>query len=188
MGLEDILKRMEEDAEKKIRELDEDYKRKREELERTFGEELKQIEDANRAEFEAHKKRIKEELLSRARSELKMKLLAEKEKILDSVFESAFNRIAQLDEHEYAEFYSNKLGQLNLSSGEFVVGKADKDRLSKILDGYIRSGKFGLRVSEDFSYGFILDAGKIRYDFRLDSIINEIRFAVEDKVAKILFG
>ncbi|MGB9561205.1 MAG: hypothetical protein ACPL6C_00170, partial [bacterium] len=121
MGLDDIIKRMEEEAEEKIREIREEYKLKREKLEKTFNDQLQKIIEDNKTDAILNKNKIKEELLSKHRTELKLRLLAEKEKIVNTAFEESLKRIRNAPPNEYEEFFKNKLLALkNVSSGDFV--------------------------------------------------------------------
>ncbi len=189
MGLDDIIKRMEEEAEEKIREIREEYKLKREKLEKTFNDQLQKIIEDNKTDAILNKNKIKEELLSKHRTELKLRLLAEKEKIVNTAFEESLKRIRNAPPNEYEEFFKNKLLALkNVSSGDFVIGKNDKDKLAGLFDGYVKSGNFRLTISDSIEHGFLLVTEKVVYDFTLENIINEVRLNIEDKVARMLFG
>lgn len=188
MGLEDIIRRMEQDASEKIAELRHEYTMKRKEIEKNFLTELERINEANRLKALTHKEKIKDQLLSRAKLELRMNLLAEKEKILNFAFDEAKKRLAELPEHEYIDFYRGKLEAINLDSGEIIIGKADHNRLQRVLDPYLKKGNFRLSVSDEFSYGIIIETGRTIYDLRLESIFADLRTNIEDKVANLLFG
>lgn len=188
MAIEDILKKMDDEGAEKIAELRADYEAKLKALEKEYSETLKRIQSENKAQAEAHKSAIKENLLSKARMELRLKLLEEKRKILNSVFAEAFENIKALPEKEYLGLFFSRLEQLNFNSGEFIVGHEDYERFAKALLEHFGNQSFTVKMDKSFSRGFILRTGKIQYDFRLDRIFEELRERLEDRIARLLFG
>ncbi len=199
MAVEDIVKKIVSDAQKKAEtiinsykaEADKIIKEKTAELEKRRKEEKAKI----KKEVESHKLRA----IQIANLEMRKKILSEKQKLIQKVFQKAEDSVKNMPEKEYKEFIKNKIiSFIETGNEEIIVGNQDKniitnafvEDLNNELKNKLRE-KANLKISTDkteIDKGFILKHGKIRVNCSLDSFMKEAREESEEKVVQILFS
>lgn len=197
MALEDILRRIKEDA---CREAARIRKDAEEEAEKVLGEAKKEtgsirekiLGDA-RASIQDEKKRI----LTMANLEARKKVLEKKQDLLEEAFQKALNHLGHLADEEYRETVKKMLLKATESGKEEVIVSPGEKRITPALlnevNEELRSqGRPGeLKISperKDFQGGFILKAGRKEVNNTFDSLFKERREELETEVAGILFG
>ena len=197
MALEDILKRIREDARQESRRI---RKEAEEEVKIILGEAKKEtgsirekiLSDA-RASIEDEKRRI----LTIANLEARKKVLEKKQDLLEEAFQKALNHLRHLADEEYRETVKKMLLEATESGKEEVIVSPGEKRITPALlnevNEELRSkGRQGeLKISperKDFQGGFILKAGRKEVNNTFDSLFKERREELETEVAGILFG
>jgi V/A-type H+/Na+-transporting ATPase subunit E len=138
----------------------------------------------------------KSHVLAAARMEAAQEYLAEKTKILDSVFERAEQRLGQLPDDEYREL----MGRLMVDAAEtgeeeVLIGRdesrIDQNFINEINGRLADDKKRNLRLADerhDFSGGFALRRGKIKTNVSPAVLLEQARNALVIDLAKTLFS
>jgi V/A-type H+-transporting ATPase subunit E len=197
MALQDIIDKIKNDA------LDESEKIKAENAEKAAQmhekaeREIKAVEDLT---VQLSKKRYEEEKrlkISLATLELKNKLLASKQGLIDKAFEKALSEIKALPVEKYKELLINAIFKADVHGGEEVIlGSGDREKLgsgfvkdiSAVFAKNGRNVKFKLlpETREDIT-GCILKDGRKETIFSFESIIASKRKELEREIASVLF-
>ncbi len=186
MGLEEVLKRIEEEGERRLKSHEAEFRKQKEEIERSYGQEYNRLTRELKAE-QSHRQAIaKQRALARFRTELRVRLLDERRKVMAEVFAAARESILKLPDKEYAEFFIRRIKGLDIDGGRVIIGRGDEKRLKRRLKGAL--SKFEISFSDSFEHGVIVESGKIRFDLTLDAVFRELTETLEEKVAEVLFG
>jgi len=140
---------------------------------------------------EEHLREDMKRLLGKLKSDCKMELLEVKNKVIDSVLESAISRIQSLPDDEYLALIGKWLAKAtdNLE-GELFVSVADLKRIpSNFIDDLNRSRKAKVclsKIAVDVKGGFILKTRNYEIDYSLDTIVENLRTALIPKLNDML--
>ena len=140
---------------------------------------------------EEHLREDMKRLLGKLKSDCKMELLEVKNKVIDSVLESAISRIQSLPDDEYLALIGKWLAKAtdNLE-GELFVSVADLKRIpSNFIDDLNRSRKAKVclsKIAVDVKGGFILKTRNYEIDYSLDTIVENLRTALISKLNDML--
>jgi V/A-type H+/Na+-transporting ATPase subunit E len=193
MAVEDILKRIEADAEEEAGRI---LAEGRKEAEKVRSEAASRA-DARRKELEAAAKRRADEERNRittlARLAARRELLDAKRALIDSVFEEAANRIVKMPKDKYRAFIEGLLEE-SVESGdeEVLIGEGEERIDQSFLDEVskrLKKGK-GLKLSDErrpIRAGFVLRSGRVETNCALSTILRGARERVETEVAAALF-
>ena len=152
-------------------------------LEKKYQEILQSDEEYIRADMKS--------FLGRLKSDCKMELLEVKNRVIDSVLESAISRIQSLPDDEYLALIGKWLAKAtdNLE-GELFVSVADLKRIpSNFIDDLNRSRKAKVclsKIAVDVKGGFILKTRNYEIDYSLDTIVENLRTALIPKLNDML--
>ena len=144
--------------------------------------------------LQSDEKRLREDmkrLLGKFKSDCKMELLEVKNKVIDSVLESAISRIQSLPDDEYLALIGKWLAKAtdNLE-GELFVSVADLKRIpSNFIDDLNRSRKAKVclsKIAVDVKGGFILKTRNYEIDYTLDTVVKNLRTALIPKLNDML--
>lgn len=152
----------------------------------------REIENAKK-EAEQRKQRI----ISSANLEMRKNILSEKQKAIDSAFNTALNMLRDMRDEEYKKIIKDMIIK-NVQTGdeEIILSKRDKERLGKRLVDEINEQlskdmkRGNLKLADevrDMSGGFILRRGEIELNSSFDSLFKALREDLEAEVSKILF-
>ncbi len=196
MALEDILKKIQEDA-----------RAEHDSLLSIARAEAASIREKARKEAEELRADLMEKGQRRAKDHAdRIKVLAgldqrkgilkEKKMMLDSAFAKAKEHIEHLPPDKYLDFLRPLILNAVESGREEIIPAATQRALFtadfvKSLNNSLGPEKGRLQLSKDsgsFSGGFILREGRRETNLTLDSLIESQRATLEPKVAKILFG
>ncbi|MBA7599737.1 V-type proton ATPase subunit E [subsurface metagenome] len=141
--------------------------------------------DAKRKELERR--------LSEARMQNRKKLLQEKRRIIDSVFDEAKKRLLSLKKSEYISFIANIIKkEVKGDNFVFILAKGDVNRFGK---GVFKEILEKLHFKEtipfekgDFDGGCILKKDKYEFNATIDTILGRIKERLESELAKTLFA
>jgi V/A-type H+-transporting ATPase subunit E len=186
MALSDILDKIKEETDSKMREINEQHEAKLSTLEVDF----KEKKDASKAEMDqqvtANSKKILNKMETVAKMEAKNKLLRDKRELLDSVFAEALDSI--VNSGEYKNIITSLLKSSNIEGNVVVVPAAGKENeTSSALSASGKSYKMA-NESADIKGGFILKSDKMEIDNSFESILyKQLRDNLELDIAKMLF-
>ncbi|WP_287152992.1 V-type ATP synthase subunit E [Candidatus Solincola tengchongensis] len=198
MSLEKLLEKIEEDARKESRRLlaeaEEEAARIRREAEEEARREADEIRKSYRMRAEGERLKI----LSRARLEGRMDLLAAKEGLLDEVVREAGRRFRELPEEEYGEWL-RKAVLSGVVNGDEVLTASPYDR--RLLEGGLlqeinrelsQAGKKGeLSLSPEdapFDRGVILRGRGLEVNLSVEALLQKVWEESEEAVSRLLFG
>lgn len=138
----------------------------------------------------------KSRMLASARMDATKELLAEKRQILDSVFESAKQKLKSLGDEDYQTLMKQLMHEAVETGDEEVIVDTNDNRIDrnfiKNMNRELGPGfKGNLRLSEQkqaIGAGFILKRGNIMNNASLDVLVSQARKDMEIGLAKELFG
>jgi len=162
----------------------------------TFDEQLKEHKKHTKvlAEKLANEKKL--HLLAAARMNIAKELLAEKNNILDEVFDLAHRQLQSLPDDKYRELISRlMLETAETGDEEVIIDKEEKridaaliDQVNKIL-GSDRKGNLKLSGEKiHLGGGFILRRGKVKTNVSFNVLLSRARKELEIDLAKGLFS
>jgi V/A-type H+-transporting ATPase subunit E len=197
MAVDRINQKIMADAEAEVKKIDAEAERAVGELrDRTAGE-VAGIEKRARDEAAAAALEQKERMISRAQAEMRKGLLAEKQKMIDRVFDKALKSVTGLPDGQYAALMKKLLlDGVETGDEEVIVADADGRRnWSDILAGVNRelsaAGKKGrLALSEErrsMAGGFILRKGKHEGNCDVAQVLRGLREELESDIVRSLF-
>jgi V/A-type H+-transporting ATPase subunit E len=137
----------------------------------------------------------KSHILAAARMEIAIEFLAEKRKILDDVFSRARRQLQNLPDDQYRNLVSKLLLESVQTGHEEVVVDKNENRIDQQLIELANqklgsAGKGNLRLSQekqDIDGGFILRSGRIKTNVSFDVLFQRARKELEIELAKELF-
>jgi len=194
MALDDILRKIESDAKQDASALVDEGRR-----------EADAVLAAARARAEAERARLESIAAQRADEErnrivtlaklsARRDLLAEKQRLIERVFDETHKRLAAMPADAYRQFIKSALLSSVETGDEEVVIGGDESRIDQaFLDDVSRAigGGAKLVLSSErrrIDGGFILKRGKTETNSTLATIIRAAREEYESEVAAILFG
>jgi len=180
----------------------ENAQKEAEQIIKTVGEQFRNETESARLSLEkkyqemlqADEEHLREDMkrfLGKFKSDYKMELLEVKNRVIDSVLESAISRIQSLPDDEYLALIGKWLAKAtdNLE-GELFVSVADLKRIpSNFIDDLNRSRKAKVclsKIAVDVKGGFILKTRNYEIDYSLDTIVENLRTALIPKLNDML--
>ena len=180
----------------------ENAQKEAEQIIKTVGEQFRNETESARLSLEkkyqemlqADEEHLREDMkrfLGKFKSDYKMELLEVKNRVIDSVLESAISRIQSLPDDEYLALIGKWLAKAtdNLE-GELFVSVADLKRIpSNFIDDLNRSRKAKVclsKIAVDVKGGFILKTRNYEIDYSLDTIVENLRTALISKLNDML--
>lgn len=197
MGLEDITKRIIDDAEEQAKQIKKQAEDSAKEFIKVAEEEVKVSKAESLAVAEREAANEKKRLLALARLEARKIILGKKQEAIEAAFEKTKALLASLPQDRYRKFLLERLLKEATGQEEIIVASRDKDYfttafLDEVNSKLQKMGKSGnLKLSDekrDIEGGFVLKLGGIEVDSSLDAVVNSSREELEEEVIKILFG
>ena len=196
MGLEHILKKIGEEAD---RELTEFNSRIEKEVSAIMADGEKKIAGLRESLLRKAKGTIGERRrseLAKARLDFRMKLLEEKQSFLEETFHSAFEHIRNMDDRDYKELVKKLAVEIaEPGEGTIVVARKDEKRIDPSLASDINKAlhemgtpaKYKVSIEDiDIDGGFILKVGAVEIDCSFSSFFKQKREELESEVSAIL--
>jgi len=160
-----------------------------------LDKQLSDYEKQTRALAEKAATDTKLHLLARARMNIAKRLLAEKRKILDDIFEKARKELKTLPDEQYKKLFTKLvLATVETGNEEVVVDKGESHidhEFVRNINRQLGPGfKGNLRLAEvkkNIGGGFILKRGKITNNVSFDVMLDRARGDLEIELAKQLF-
>lgn len=190
MGIEEIKKKIIEDAEKERARMLREAKEKSSQIveagKRMAEKTTKEI--ISRAEMEAETE--KSRMLTMENLESRKKILEAKQKVIDRVFSKALEDVLDLEDYEH--ILGNLLCKAAQGGEELILSLRDRKRLTEDFFSTLNA-RLGepLKISEetrDITGGFILKTGNIEINECFDTKLTILRDEMESQVAQVLFS
>jgi len=161
-----------------------------------FDEQLKEHKKQTKALAEKLADEKKLHLLAAARMNIAREHLAEKNKILDEVFDQARQQLQSLPDEQYRLLITNLMLEAVETGDEEVIIDKEETRIDAALIEQVNSKigsdrKGNLKLSDDkipLGGGFILRRGKVKTNVSLDVLLSRARKDLEIDLAKGLFS
>lgn len=190
MGIEEIKKKIREDAEKERERILEEARMKASQIvengKKAAEKSGQEIISRKEKEAEAEKDRI----LTTEKLESRKKSLMAKQEVMDKVFSRALEAILNLADYE--KLMEHLILSVAEGGEEIVLSPRDESRLSEEFFRRVNARlSEPLKVSEetrDISGGFILKKGNIEINESFDAKMKTLRDEMESKVARVLFS
>lgn len=149
-----------------------------------------------KAELEANSK--KERIISSAKLKVRNDKLAEKQSVMNGVFEEAINRLCSISTEEFESFIKRSILSMDIEGDENlilneeglkIIGLEFMDELNKALKDKGLNGEVRLLKKEgNFKGGFLLEKNGIEINSTYEALIESLRDELEFEVAKVLFN
>lgn len=161
-----------------------------------FDEQLKEHKKHTKALAEKLASEKKLHLMAAARMNIAKEHLAEKNKILDEVFDQARQKLQNLPGEQYRQLITNLMLEAVETGDEEVIIDKEEKRIDAALLEQVNSKlgsdrKGNLKLSEEkmpLGGGFILRRGKVKTNVSFDVLLSRARKEIEIDLAKGLFS
>ncbi|MBC7246981.1 MAG: hypothetical protein H5T73_04265 [Actinobacteria bacterium] len=198
MSLEKLLEKIESDAREEgeliIARAEEEAARIRREAEEKAAREGEAIARSFHARAESERLKI----LSQARLESRIELLAAKDELVEEVFREAKRSFLELPQERYRKWLKDIILKSVVSGDEeLVASEHDRELLAagllEELNGElrVRGSRGGLKLSPETApceRGVILRGDKTESNLSVEAVLQRVRVQGEEEVSRILFG
>lgn len=198
MSLENILARIADDAQKEANRIIERANFNAQEIIKKAEEEAEILKTESLQRTEEEATRRKERMVAMARLDFRKRILDEKQRAIDAVFQKAIETLCKLEDDEYRALMKRMLlSGVQTGEEEIILSQRDKTRLTQSfrdeLNEELRNnGKKGnLTISQEtrkMSGGFVLRRGNIELNSAFESLFESSREELESEVGRLLFG
>jgi V/A-type H+-transporting ATPase subunit E len=199
MSVENIAKKIIDEAQSAIRVIEEKAER---EMARTVSEvdrQERELKDSARRQIEAEAQEIIKRRTSSARLEGRKRILGEKEMILGEVYAEARSRILALPDDKYLGFLK-KLAVEHSAGGQETVMLSQNDltrlksklpqwekELAQEVQKKWKDASIGISTeTRDIEGGLVLSQGRTEINLSLDVILAEMKYLLESDVTGVL--
>lgn len=184
MSVNDIIKTIEEQADKKSEEIRKKNKEKEYSLILAYNEKITAQEAAllDKAKKETKEKVRKEKFILNLNEN--NALLEKKWEIIDSVYKKALDKFIMLDKKEKGKIFSHWLKEC-YADGEIIISEKDVEIIEKLANAK------KIKISPEKiknAGGFIFKSDKTNIDYTFENVVNNLRKETEVEVGKILFS
>ncbi|MBZ1356263.1 MAG: hypothetical protein KY054_00630 [Candidatus Nealsonbacteria bacterium] len=185
MALEDIIKKIEVEAEEKVKEIEAETKKAISHIEEKGVRELDRKKKEILAEAEKQKKSIIEKARFDFKGETKDKITERKLKVIDDVYLKVFGELSNLKKEDYLKLLDKFWSKISDKSGlEIFIADKRENETNEFFQGK------GVQIAGTVNSqgGFIAKTSKLEVDNTFESIINNFKKEVDMEVVKILFN
>ena len=190
-GIENIIKRIDEDTEKRVSAIIESANAKALEVAAEYAEKCKEV----KADGDARAKKAADEKLTRICGandlEVRKSILAKKQALISDAFEAAVEKLSKLSDSEKAETLAGiALRAAAGGKGEIILSPAERASIGeKILEKTAENKNITLsEETRDIGSGFILRDGAAEVDCTFRTLVMQLRDSLSREVADVLFG
>lgn len=195
MAFKDIIKRIQQDAQKQAEVIKTDATKQSETI---IAEAQKKIDTLKKELKERAQQRASEKemrIVTLARLDLRKMILKAKQDQIETAFTKAYEKLVNLKDDEYKKFIKTVLLDI-IETGEEVIIPPANGRLAltnQIIDEINKeikdkSGKLSLSEEKrKLAGGFIIRRGKQEINYSLEALVSNIREELELQVVQILF-
>ncbi|MBR5543160.1 MAG: hypothetical protein IKU65_03580 [Oscillospiraceae bacterium] len=190
-GIENIKKRITEDAESKASVILEEAKQKAAEISAGYKEKCDKIISDETARAEKAVQERRDRLAGSAALESKKALLAKKQELISEAFSLAEKKLSALSGDELASVLASlALSAADGKPGEIILSKSVREELSDKISEKVSENK-GLKISDEvreISGGLILKSGTTEVNCTFEALVAEKRDEMSREIADILFS
>ncbi|MFP4460359.1 MAG: V-type ATP synthase subunit E [Candidatus Zixiibacteriota bacterium] len=191
MALDDIIKKIQEDADKKVKSLQDEYENEKQERLAEFNDYKEKFLEKTKKDAEEKAQLHRERLISRAQADANLELLKKKQELLSRVYKDAREKISKMDDQKKISLFADILEDIGIQKGTIIVPEGstlDSDAFMKAISNKFDKANFERKTTDEFDMGFVLKTGKIRYDNTLDSLMAQSKEILQDRLVEILFA
>jgi V/A-type H+/Na+-transporting ATPase subunit E len=188
MALSDILDKIKEETDAKMKEINEQHEAKLSTLEGDFKEKEEKAKAEMDEQVTVNSKKILNKMETLAKMEANSKLLREKRELLDSVFAGALEQLTAAS--NYQDMVTSLLKGSELEGDDVTVipAKGKEEATRSALSASGKSYQMA-ETSANIKGGFILQSDKIEINNSFESILHkQLRDDLELDIAKMLFN
>ena len=189
MSFQDIIKTIEKETEDKKKIMDKERKEKISSLEEEYARKIENKKEKILKNVGEKTERKIFEAAWMAREKRKISTLKKKRKLIEKIYENAFEKILNLSESEQRKFFGKLLDCIEeMKSTEIEIIPARK---SKEIIGEIIKSKDRLKISDGYinsQGGFVAKIDDAEINCGFEMIFDKIRKQTELKVADRLFS
>jgi len=192
MALEDILKKIDEDADAEIKQLNEKLAAREKHLAEQFAAKQKQEIETAEKEAAAAASAHRERLVNHARYKAGLEVLSRKQELVKTLFDNAMKKIESLPANEKVNKFAAIAAAIGETEGTLIVGEKDNALNSASFIDAVRKklpdSKLTLETSPNITGGFVLRAGRVLYDNTITSLSEQAKEHMQDKLIRMLFA
>jgi V/A-type H+-transporting ATPase subunit E len=198
MSVEKITEKILSDAQAEVQRIQAEIAKKAEKIQNEGREQAAVIGKEAEEEAKRRAQDQKSKDIATAELELRKALLAQKQELIQQVFDKALKHLANLKGQEYQRFVTELLLKVvEVGDEEVVFSSSDGHKIGEKLleevNGRLaKEGRKGslriVREDRDLQGGFILRRGKMEVNCSLQALFNTVREELEPQVSKILFS
>ena len=193
MAVEKLLSKIQEDVQKETEEILSQTDREIQELKKQFQEKSAQRAQALIAQGELKLRQAAEREFTAERLSARQNILAEKQKILEEIYESVLAQIKK-DPEKLRRFFSTNLkllapGQYHLKIAKDLNAVLSSEWITSTTERLQKTGRKveSVTYQDDLSGEIILEAGKIELALSPEKVLSLKRPETEKELAKLLF-
>ena len=182
-----IVENAKKEAEQLIKTAEEQFRNETESAKRTLEKKYQEMLQAD----EKHLREDMKRFLGKFKSDCKMELLEVKNKVIDSVLESAISRIQSFPDSDYLTLMGKWLAKIpDYLEGELSLNTRDLKRINNAFIDDINKGRkarISLNTTAiDIKGGFIVKTKHYEIDYTLDTIVKNLRTTLIPKLNDML--
>ncbi len=184
MSLDNIINKIQQDAQAEIDKINQETAKKIAKLEQEYEAKIDKLKAKMLDKVEKQARIKVEQEVFKVSSQAKSKILQKKRELLDKAFKLAAEALSKLDSEKQKKILQTLLDALpNEEGAEIIVAESSLD-LVKSLAPKIRVSNNTIPALG----GFIYKSPKIEIDNTYESLVKVVREDIETKVASILFN
>lgn len=187
MGLDNIVKKLKEEADKEIANLRQAAAAKEKELEVQYEKKFSARREELLSVFKSKLSRETDMELWQIKSRLKSELLSQKKQVVDKIFAGVVTVMKNLSEGDYEKLLSRLLLEIKDKQGEIMPVEGREDLTKKVLQNLKSNLKLSGK-SIKAAGGFVLVSEKMNVDYTWESLTQNLREQTELEISKALFN
>lgn len=178
MGEENILKKIQRDAEEKAATILKEYEKKYKEKKKVYDEVLANKEEELKKHRESIKTRMLQEIKAKVNLEAKQKITAVKYQIVQDVIREAVDKF--LNSKDYVDSVNQLIKNFKTKEVDIYLRKEDMDKITINAPN--------IKPLNTIKGGVIIKKGKIIHNFSIDAALEVLKEDLLYEVGKRLFG
>ncbi len=198
MATNDIVKKIVDDAIKSASDIFHKYEAEANKILEENKKELQKYKQEELLKIDKEVENYKKRLIQIANLDIRKKLLATKQEIVDELFKQVEEKILTFPTEKYLQYIESKIVEyIRTGNEEVIVGSNDKNKITqsfldninkKLKEKLNEPGQLKLSESDGaFKAGFILVDGKIRINNSIEYVLKELREEMEPEIVNELF-
>ena len=197
-GIDKITQRIAEDAQKEAQDIINSSQVKANEIKEQKAKDGQNIKESLALKSQEEADERKRRMISAANLEMKQRVLATKQQMIDKTIDAVLERISNMPRSEYESLILNLLLSYPLEGNEEIISpgqdgrRLDKGFINRVNKRLKSQGKKGqLKLSPQnggFKTGFVINSKGVEINNSFEAVLRTVRDEVEPEVAVLLFG